>query len=125
MTTPKIEKKDDEMSESQMPDMSALLAQAQEMGSKLMAQKEEAESKEVTGSAGGGAVKVVMTGAGLFRSVSIDASVIDPEDAETLEDLVLAALNDATEQAADLIEGPDLGGLNLDSLGGLGSMFGG
>lgn len=109
------------MSDSKMPDMNALLAQAQEMGSKLMAQQEEAKSVEVEGSAGAGAVKVVMTGGGQFRSIKIDPSIVDAEDIETLEDLVLAALNDAVSQAGELVEGPDLGGFDLSSLG---SMFG-
>lgn len=110
------------MSDSKMPDMNALLAQAQEMGSKLMAQQEEAQATEIEGSAGAGAVKVLMSGGGQFRSVSIDPSIVDADDVETLEDLVLAALNDAVGQAGELVDTPDLGGFDLSKLG---SMFGG
>jgi DNA-binding YbaB/EbfC family protein len=111
-----------------MPDMSALLAQAQQMSQQLMAQQAEAASAEVEGQAGGGAVKVTMTGGGEFVSVRIAPSAVDPDDVEMLEDLVLAALNDAVANAAELVQTPDLGGL-MGGLGlgdaGLGGLLGG
>lgn len=100
-------------------DMSQLLAQAQGMAEQLMAKQAEAEAQVIEGQAGGGAVKVVMTGGMEFQSVSIDPSAVDPNDVEMLEDLVLAALNDAVSQAGELNESPDLGGLDLGGLGGL------
>lgn len=114
-------------SDAQMPDMSALLAQAQQMGQQLMAQQAEAQQAEVEGQAGGGAVVVRMTGGGEFLSVKIAPSAVDPDDVEMLEDLVLAALNDATASAAELVSGPDLGGLGGLDLGGLdlGGLLGG
>ena len=108
----------------QMPDMNSLLAQAQQMSEQLMAQQAAAQEVEVEGQSGGGAVKVRMTGGGEFVSVRIDQSAVDPDDIEMLEDLVLAALNDAVASAAELVEGPDLGGLDLGSLG-LGGLLGG
>jgi DNA-binding YbaB/EbfC family protein len=111
-------------SDAQMPDMSALLAQAQQMGEQLMAQQAQAQEAEVEGHAGGGAVVVRMTGGGEFLSIKIAPSAVDPDDVEMLEDLVLAALNDAVANAAGLMDGPDLGGLDLGGLD-LGGLLGG
>ena len=113
-------------SDGQMPDMSALLAQAQQMSEQLMAQQTAAQAAEVEGQSGGGAVKVRMTGGGEFLSVTIAPSAVDPDDVEMLEDLVLAALNDAVKGAAELggagldLGGLDLGGLDLGGLLGSG-----
>lgn len=112
------------MSDSGMPDMNALLQQAQAMSQQLMAQQAEAASTEVEGVAGGGAVTIRMTGGGEFIAVKIQPSAVDPEDVEMLEDLVLAALNDAVANAANLVEGPDLGGMDLGGLD-LGGLLGG
>ena len=108
----------------QMPDMSSLLAQAQQMAEQLSAQQAAAAETEVEGQAGSGAVKIRMTGGGEFLSVRIAPSAVDPEDVEMLEDLVLAALNDAVANAGQLINGPDMGGLDLGSMG-LGGLLGG
>jgi DNA-binding YbaB/EbfC family protein len=108
----------------QMPDMSALLAQAQQMAEQITAQQSAAQEVEVEGQAGGGAVKIRMTGGGEFLSVRIAPSAVDPDDVEMLEDLVLAALNDAVANAGELVQGPDLGGLDLGSMG-LGGLLGG
>lgn len=110
--------------DGQMPDMNSLLAQAQEMAAQLSAQQAAAQEAEVEGQAGGGAVKIRMTGGGEFLSVRIAPSAVDPEDVEMLEDLVLAALNDAVANAAGLMQSPDLGGLDLNSMG-LGGLLGG
>jgi len=108
----------------QMPDMSSLLAQAQQMAEQLTAQQAAAQETEVEGQAGGGAVKIRMTGGGEFLSVRIAPSAVDPEDVEMLEDLVLAALNDAVANAGALIETPDMGGLDLGAMG-FGGLLGG
>jgi DNA-binding YbaB/EbfC family protein len=97
-------------------DMSNLLAQAQEMQQQLLQAKEAAAEKVVEGSSGGGVVKVVVTGALEFRSVTIDPKAVDPSDVDMLQDLVLAAIHDAMDKANDL---------NQDALGGLGDMLGG
>lgn len=108
----------------QMPDMNELLQQAQAMSQQLMAGQAEAEATIVEGQAGGGAVKISVTGGLEFQSVSIDPSAVDPSDVEMLEDLVLAALNDAAEKIGELSEGMDLGGMNLGGLD-LGGLLGG
>lgn len=104
--------------DQQMPDLSALLAQAQEM----MAGASEAAEAVVTGQSGGGIVKIEVNGHFEFKSVSIDPKAVDPNDVEMLEDLVLAALSDASEQLSegqsDAMGGMDLGGLDLGGLMG-------
>jgi len=109
---------------SDMPDMSELLQQAQAMSEQLMAGQAEAEATVVEGQAGGGAVTVVVTGGLEFKSVSINPSAVDPDDVEMLEDLVLAALNDAAEKIGELQGEMDLGGMNLGGLD-LGGLLGG
>ncbi|MGD8698666.1 MAG: YbaB/EbfC family nucleoid-associated protein [Gemmatimonadales bacterium] len=82
-------------------------------------------SKTVTATSGGGLVKVVADGQGRIRKVKIDASVVDPDDVEMLEDLVQAAVSDAQARARELYEeeiGRMAGGLNPFNLG---SLFGG
>ena len=111
-------------SDGQMPDMSALLAQAQQMAEQLTARQAEAQETEVEGHSGGGAVKIRMTGGGQFLSVKIEPSAVDPDDVEMLEDLILAALNDAVAAAGQLVQAPELGGLDLGSMG-LGGLLGG
>ncbi len=104
------------------PDMNALLKQAQKMQEQLLAARAEAETQEVEGQAGGGMVKVRVTGGMEFQGVSIDPSVVDPDDVSMLEDLVLAAIRDAVTKAGQVSE-QAMGGLDL---GGLGSgLFGG
>jgi nucleoid-associated protein EbfC len=89
---------------------------------KLMRQLEAAQAElaaaEVTGTAGGGLVTVTVSGTGEFLSVKIDPKAVDPDDVETLEDLLLAAIHNATGAASALAEkkmGPLAGGM-----GGLG-----
>jgi len=111
------------MSDPQLPggfDMGSLMQSAQQM---MQAQSQAAE-QEVVGSAGGGAVEVTMTGGGEFLSVKIAATAVDPNDVDMLEDLVLAALNDAAAQVEEVQQGA-MGGVDLGSLGGLGGLLGG
>ena len=100
------------------PDMNALLKQAQKMQEQLLAARAEAETQEVEGQAGGGMVKVRVTGGMEFQGVSIDPSVVDPDDVSMLEDLVLAAIRDAVSKTAELSE-QAMGGIDLGGLGGL------
>jgi DNA-binding YbaB/EbfC family protein len=98
------------------PNMQQLMKQAQQMQQQLMAAQEQLAQAAVEGSAGGGLVKVGMTGAGEVTSVTIDPKVVDPDDVETLQDLVVAAVRDAASNAADLTQqtmGPLTGGLGL------------
>jgi len=101
-----------------VPDMQALMQQAAQMQAQLMAAQEELADTEVTGSAGGGLVRVTMTGSGELTAVTIDPKAVDSEDVESLQDLVVAAVRDASRQVAELASqtmGPLAGGL-----GGLG-----
>lgn len=96
--------------------MQALMKQAQKMQQQLAAAQAELAETEVTGTSGGGLVTVTVTGGGEVRAVSIKPEVVDPDDVETLEDLVVAALNDASAAAAALSAekmGPLTGGLGL------------
>jgi nucleoid-associated protein EbfC len=98
------------------PDMSALLAQAQQMQQQLMQAQQELAATDVHGQAGGGLVQVTMKGSGEVVAVSIDPKVVDPDDVETLQDLIVGALVDASEQVTDLAQsrlGPLAGGLGI------------
>lgn len=93
------------------------LAAAQEMLAKAQA---ELSATEVEGSAGGGAVRVSMTGEQKITGIRIAPEVVDPEDVEMLQDLILAAIADAAQRADELQKesfGAITGGLNLPGLG--------
>jgi len=96
------------------PNMQQLMKQAQQMQKQLMAAQAELAETEVQGTAGGGLVSATMTGSGELLSLTIDPKAIDPDDVETLQDLVVAAVRDAAHNAADLTQekmGPLAGGL--------------
>ena len=78
--------------------MSALLAQAQQMQQKLLEAQQQLANAEVHGQAGGGLVEVVVKGSGEVVAVKIDPKVVDPEDIETLQDLIVGAMADASKQ---------------------------
>src|SRR4051794_41827980 len=84
------------------PNMQNLLAQAQKMQEEMMAAQERLKDEKVEASAGGGMVKVVMTGDLELKSLTIDPDAVDPEDVEMLQDLVLAAVNEALRGAMEL-----------------------
>ena len=100
------------------PNMQQLMKQAQKMQQELLAAQQELAETEVTGSAGGNLVTATVTGGGELRSIVIDPSVVDPEDVETLQDLVVAAVRDASRAAQDLA-GERMGPLT-QGMGGLG-----
>lgn len=100
------------------PDLGNLLSQAMEMQQQVMAAQAQAAETEVEGVAGGGAVRVVVTGAMEFRSVEISPAAVDPDDVEMLQDLVLAALHDAVANV-NRIQEQSLGGFG-DALAGSG-----
>lgn len=105
------------------PNMQQLMKQAQKMQQQMLAAQEELASAEVEGSAGGGMVKATVTGAGDLVSLTIDPSVVDPEDVETLTDLVVAAVRDANRAVQELQAekmGPVTGGLGGMGIPGLG-----
>ena len=104
------------------PDMSALLAQAQQVQQQLMEAQEALANSEVHGQAGGGLVQVTVKGSGEVIAVAIDPKVVDPEDVETLQDLIVGALADASNQVTALAQsrlGPLAGGLGGFGLPGL------
>lgn len=100
------------------PDINSLLKQAQKMQQQLVEAQQQAAEQVVEGVAGGGVVKVTVTGGMEFRSVSIDPAAVDPDDVEMLEDLVLAAIHDAMSKVQELSQ-QAMGGLDLGGLGGL------
>jgi DNA-binding YbaB/EbfC family protein len=105
------------------PNMQQLMKQAQKMQQQMMAAQEELASAQVDGSAGGGMVKATVTGTGDLVSLTIDPSVVDPEDVETLTDLVVAAVRDASRNAQEMAAekmGPVTGGMGGMGLPGLG-----
>ena len=81
--------------------MQALMKQAQQMQEQLKKAQEELKASEFVGSAGGGMVKVTVSGAKEVLAGSINPQAIDPDDIEMLEDLVTAAVNDALNKAAE------------------------
>ncbi|SDD85987.1 YbaB/EbfC family nucleoid-associated protein [Actinokineospora iranica] len=100
--------------------MQAILAQAQKMQEQLLTAQQELADAEVTGSAGGGLVTATVSGAGELKALVIDPKVVDPDDTETLADLVVAAVRDAGNNAQKLAEdkmGPLAGGLGGGGLG--------
>ena len=104
------------------PDLQMIMQQAQKMQEQLIAAQAELATAEVIGQAGNGLVQVTMTAAGEVRAVRIDPQVVDPEDVDTLQDLVVGALQDAALAAQQLQAekmGPLAGGLG-DAGGGLG-----
>ena len=107
--------------------LNQMMKQMQKMQADMAAAQEALEQQTVEGSAGGGMVKVVVTGAGVVESVHISPDVVDPEDVEMLEDLVLAAVGDGLRRAQELqgeSMGSVTGGLDLGSLGDLGGLLG-
>ena len=102
-----------------MKGMEELMRQAQAMQSKMAEMQQELAGKQVEGSSGGGMVKAVATGKQEIVSVTIEKSVVDPEEIDMLQDLVTAAVNDALRRSRELAE-KDLsslaGGLNIPGL---------
>ena len=100
-------------------DMNKLLQQAQQMQAQMAQAQEELAKEVVEASAGGGLVTVKATGAGEVREIRIDPKAIDPDDPELLEDMVLAAVNEALRSAQALVQsklGGTLGNLGLPGL---------
>lgn len=86
-----------------MPDMGSLMKKAQQLQNKMVKMQEELEEKRVEASAGGGMVTVVANGKQEIVSIKIDPEVVDSDDVEMLEDLVLAAVNEALDQAKQMV----------------------
>jgi len=104
-----------------------LMRQAQKLQEEMMKAQEEAKKKTVEATAGGGMVTVVASGSGEIVSIKIEKDVVNPDDIEMLQDLILAASNEAIRRAQELVQ-TDMsrltGGLNVPGMGDLGGMFG-
>jgi hypothetical protein len=96
--------------------MAQLMKQAQKMQQQLAAAQAELAAAEVTGSAGGGLVTATMTGSGELTALTIAPAAVDPDDPETLQDLVVAAVRDANRAVNELA---------ATTMGPLTSAFGG
>ena len=102
-----------------MKGMGNMMKQAQQLQSKMMKLQEELAEKSVESSSGGGMVKVTANGRQQILSIQIEKEVVDPDDVEMLQDLVLAAINDALAKAQEMVSsemGKLTGGLNIPGL---------
>lgn len=102
-----------------MKNMQQLMKQAQKMQEQMMKAQEELAHKTVEGSAGGGVITVVATGHKSIQSITIKPEAVDPDDVEMLQDLVLAAVNDALKKADEMVSsemGKFSGGMKLPGL---------
>ena len=103
------------------PNMNQMMKQVQKMQKDMMEAQEQLATETVESSAGGGMVTVTVSGDLVVKDIKIDPEAIDPEDPELLQDMVLAAVNEAIRQAQEmaatkmggLTGGLDLGGLGL------------
>jgi DNA-binding YbaB/EbfC family protein len=103
-------------------DMNKMLQQVQQMQNQMQQAQEELKNETVEATAGGGMVTVTATGDGEIQRIKIDPKAIDPDDPEMLEDLVVAAVNEALRSAQSLMQtklGPALGGLEGLGLPGM------
>jgi len=87
-----------------MKDIMGLMKQAQAMQQKLQDAQAELDNLEVEGTSGGGVVTVKVTGKGSLKAISIDSSLMNPDEKEILEDLIVAALNDARAKAERVMQ---------------------
>ena len=103
-------------------DLNALMKQAQQMQADMAEAQEKLKDEVVDASAGGGMVKVKMSGDLRLLEIAIDPEAIDPEDAELLQDMVLAAVNEAIRSAQELASSKMGGVAGLGGGGGLGGL---
>lgn len=104
------------------PNMGKLMKQAQQLQAKMAKMQEELSEKTVEASAGGGMVTAVANGKQEVVSIHIEKEVIDPDDAEMLQDLIMAAVNDALNRAKDMMNeemGKLTKGMNIPGLPGM------
>jgi len=102
-----------------MKGMGNMMKQAQKLQSQMMRLQEELAEKTVEAAAGGGMVKVVANGRQQVISIQIEKEVVDPDDVEMLQDLVLAAVNDALQKSQEMVSAEMsklTGGLNIPGL---------
>ena len=102
-----------------MGNMNKLMKQVQKMQKDMVKLQEELQEKTVEATAGGGVVKVVVSGKKQLVSIEIDPEVVDPDDVEMLQDLVMAATNEALQKAEDMVTDEMnklTGGINMPGL---------
>ncbi len=102
-----------------MGNMNKLMKQVQKMQEDMMKLQEELKSRTVEATAGGGVVKVVASGKKDLVSIEIKPEAVDPDDIEMLQDLILAAANEALQKAEEMVSqemGKLTGGLNIPGL---------
>ena len=102
-----------------MKGMGNMMKQAQKLQAKMLKIQEELAGRTVEASAGGGMVKVVANGRQQIVAIAIDREVVDPEDVDMLQDLVLAAVNDALTKSQEMVSsemGKLTGGMNIPGL---------
>ena len=97
--------------------MNALMQQAQKMQEQMQKAQEELEQAEIVGSAGGEMVKVIMNGKKEIKAIKLNKMAVDPDDVEMLEDLLIAAINDASAKAEELSKD------KMGAFGGLGGLM--
>ncbi len=102
-------------------DLNAMMKQVQQMQSEMMEAQEKLKDEVVEASAGGGMVKVKMSGDLRLLEIAIDPEAIDPDDAELLQDMVMAAVNEAIRSGQELATSK-LGGIAGGGGGGLGGL---
>jgi len=99
--------------------MKDLMKQAQKMQAEMMKSQTELESKEFEASSGGGVVKVVLSGKYELKSLKIDPAAVDPEDVEMLEDMIMAAIQEAHSKVSEASEetmGKLTGGMKIPGM---------
>ncbi len=104
---------------NQKQNMNSVIKQAQKMQEEMEKIQQQTEEEKIDAASGGGAVKVVMNGKKELVSIKIDPDAVDPDDVETLEDLIIAAVNEAVKKADDMMSdrmGAITGGLNIPGL---------
>jgi DNA-binding YbaB/EbfC family protein len=102
-----------------MKGMGKMMKQAQQLQSKMLKLQEEMAKKTVETTSGGGMVKVVANGRQQVVSIQIEKEVVDPDDLEMLQDLILAAINDALIKSQEMVSGEMsklTGGMNIPGL---------
>lgn len=82
--------------------MQGMIRQAQKMQAEMARKNEELANTDLIGASGGGMVEVVITGKGVIKSIRLKKEAVDPDDVEMLEDLIMAAINDAQNKAGQL-----------------------
>jgi DNA-binding YbaB/EbfC family protein len=103
-----------------------IMREAQKLQSEMQKMQEEARTKTVEASAGGGMITVVANGGGEIVSIKIEKDVVNPDDVEMLQDLILAAANEAIRRAQQMVQDEMSKltmGLQLPGMGGLGNLL--